>query len=156
MAESDESSVSDDEGGRGSVNLTLQRLQSMHAVGSNKGDSSKFSKHGASKTRVKKALHNPVCSCRCKVPFQTLLRVCLAFWMLNKQAQDTVLWSLQREHPGSKKDWHIEGVALAVCLFVFRTVGVQSGMDAFAGGGPEKAPTMPWHHLWKGWEVTSG
>ena len=100
------------EGVRGSVNLTLERLQSMHAVATNaSADASQFAQNGKSKERVKKALHNPACSCACKMPFKVLLRVAVTFWLLTKQAQDTVLWSIQKEDPGSgsKKDWYIEG-----------------------------------------------
>ena len=98
---------------RGRVDISVQRLQSMHAVASNKSRSiSKFARNGRSKSRIKDALENPPCKCRCKVGLQLLLRVCLTFWLLTKEGQDTVLWTIQTENPGSgtKKDWFIEGL----------------------------------------------
>lgn len=107
---SDGESDSDVGATRGSVNISSERLLSMHAVASQDSmQKSCYAEHGTCKARVKKALHSPVCSCRCRVPFQTLLRVVMAFWMLSKRGQDTVLWSIQKEDPGSKKDWYIEG-----------------------------------------------
>ena len=109
-----DSSGSDDvsECGKGKVEISTQRLQSMHAVSSNKrtGSLSKYAKNGRSKTRVKSALDHPKCECACTVPLRTLLRVCLAFWLLTKCAQDSVLWTIQQEHPGSKREWYIEGL----------------------------------------------
>lgn len=98
---------------RGRVDISVQRLQSMHAVASNKSRSkSKFAKNGRSKSRIKEALEKPACKCKCKVAMHLLLRVCLAFWFLTKEGQDTVLWTIQTENPGSgtKKDWFIEGL----------------------------------------------
>lgn len=98
---------------RGRVDMNLQYLQSFHAVASNKKKvTSKYSANGRSKTRVKHALENPVCSCRCTMPLQVLLRVCMAFWLLTKSAQDSVLWNIQQSNPGSgsKRDWFIEGL----------------------------------------------
>lgn len=98
---------------RGRVDISVQRLQSMHAVASNKARStSKFSKNGRCKSRIKEVLDKPACKCKCKVGMQLLLRVCLAFWLLTKEGQDTVLWTIQTENPGSgtKKDWFIEGL----------------------------------------------
>ena len=111
-SDSSYSSSSDDVAEFGKVEIWTQRLQSMHAVSSNKstGPLSKYSKNGRSKTRVKHALENPKCSCACSVPLRTLLRVCLTFWLLTKRGQDSVLWTIQQEHPGSKRDWYIEGL----------------------------------------------
>ena len=111
------SSGSDDvsECGKGRVEITTQRLQSMHAVSSNNGTGSlsKYARNGRSKARVKQALDNPKCECACSVPLRTLLRICLTFWLLSKRGQDTVLWTIQQEHPGSKRDWYIEGLIMA-------------------------------------------
>lgn len=98
---------------RGRVDMNLQYLQSFHAVASNKKKvKSKYAANGCSKTRVKEALEKPLCNCRCKMPLQVLLRVCMAFWLLTKSAQDTVLWNIQQSNPGSgsKRDWFIEGL----------------------------------------------
>ena len=96
---------------RGSVNMTLQRLQSMHAVATCSEKTSKYAENGRCKTRIRKSVANPICQCHCNLPLHTLFRVCVAFWCLTKQGQDTVLWTIQRENPGSgsKKDWFIEG-----------------------------------------------
>lgn len=105
---------------RGSVDLTSQRLQSMHAVSSNvKKSVSTYAANGRSKTRIKNRLAHPICKCRCALPLRAVLKVALAFWMLTKQGQDSVLWAIQRENPGnsSKKDWFIEGLLLVDVLF---------------------------------------
>ena len=109
------SSGSDDDGCvRGRVDISCQRLQSMHAVASNKDVStpSKYAGNGKSKTRIQDCLKHPKCKCKCSVPFALLLRVCVAFWLLTKRGQDTVLWTIQQEEPGtgSKRDWFIEGL----------------------------------------------
>lgn len=100
------------EAARGQVDISIQRLQSMHAVASSKEKTtSKYSLNGRSKSRIRNALANPKCNCQCSVPFHAVLQVCIAFWLLTKRGQDTVLWSRQRENPGSgcKRDWYIEG-----------------------------------------------
>ena len=113
-SESSSSGTSSDDGGeRGRVDLTSQRLQSMHAVATNgKAKSmSKYSTNGSSKQRIRKAVEKPICTCQCSVPFRIVLRVAVAFWLLTKQGQDTILWTIQHENPGNgfKKDWFIEG-----------------------------------------------
>ena len=157
-SESSSSGTSSDDGGeRGRVDLTSQRLQSMHAVATNgKAKSmSKYSTNGSSKQRIRKAVEKPICTCQCAVPFQIVLRVAVAFWLLTKQGQDTVLWTIQHENPGngSKKDWFIEGPKFNASIstsckkktiyFLFfhihltinisRTPMLQSGMDASLG-----------------------
>ena len=156
---------------RGRVDISVQRLQSMHAVASNKSRSkSKFAKNGRSKSRIKEALEKPACKCKCKVAMHLLLRVCLAFWFLTKEGQDTVLWTIQTENPGSgtKKDWFIEGLEFekpcqhlsantAVCygmkltligilqptpLNLCRTSSLQDSMDALDRGWTETAGSM--------------
>lgn len=85
----------------------------MHGVtpSGKKIQESKFAKHGRSKLRIKTAIANPVCQCQCRVPLSQLLRLCIAFWLLGKSGQDSVLWTIQHETAGhgSKKDWFIEG-----------------------------------------------
>ena len=115
------STSSDNEDGdlpkKGHVDLTLKQLEAMHAVASNLNkDESTYATHGKSETRIKEALRNPICKCRCKIPMQLLLKICLAFWMLSKQGQDTVLWTIQHEHPGTKKDWYLGGLLLEPSL----------------------------------------
>ena len=112
-SDSGDSDESSGEGERGFVDITLQRLQSVHAVASNYqvGDST-YSRHGRSKKRIAHALKYPLCRCLCQVPLRLVLGVCMGFWLLSKQGQDSVLWSLQHENEGKgkKKDWYIEGL----------------------------------------------
>eukprot|EP00434_Breviolum_minutum_P009292 symbB.v1.2.008188.t2/scaffold450.1/size202773/7 len=107
------SSDAESEHVRGWVDISIQRLQSMHGVtpSGKKIQESKFAKHGRSKLRIKTAIANPVCQCQCRVPLSKLLRLCIAFWLLGKSGQDSVLWTIQHETAGhgSKKDWFIEG-----------------------------------------------
>ena len=97
---------------RGRVDISSQQLQSMHAVASNRDSTmSEYAKNGRSRTRIKDAIGHPACTCRCVLPYQLLLRVCIAFWALTKKGQDTVLWSIQQEEEeSSKRDWFIEGL----------------------------------------------
>lgn len=109
---SEESSESDghDEtvsSGKGMIDLTLERLESMHAVAtSRREDMSEAAEHGQSAERVRDVVNRPRCGCKCRVPFQLLLRICVCFWCLTKSAQDTILWSLQQGEE-KKKDWHM-------------------------------------------------
>ena len=121
-SESSSSETSSDDGGeRGRVDLTSQRLQSMHAVATNSKvkSMSKYSTNGSSKQRIRKAVEKPICTCQCVVPLRIVLRVALAFWLLTKQGQDTVLWTIQHENPGNgaKKDWFIEGPTFGALFF---------------------------------------
>ena len=152
------------------MDLTSQRLQSMHAVATNgKSKSmSKYSTNGSSKQRIRKAVEKPICTCQCAVPFRIVLRVAVAFWLLTKQGQDTVLWTIQHENPGngSKKDWFIEGPKFNASIstsctkkaiyFLFfhihltinisRTPMLQSGMDASLGHWQEAFTTAVREH----------
>lgn len=114
---------------RGRVEISSHRLECMHGVASNKdrGSVSKYAKNGFSKARLKSALRTPKCECRCRVPLRSLLRVCIAFWMLTKGGQDTVLWTIQQEYPGSKKDWYIEGLQGCAQLMIdnISTLGLE-------------------------------
>ena len=118
-ASSNEStSLSDSETDNGSgcgdptIDLTLERLQSLHTAGTvQKGDLSEYAKTGMSPTRIKSALKQPVCTCYCKLPVKLLYQLCVAFWTLTKSSQDSLLWSLQ--HEGGKhrrKQWHLGGL----------------------------------------------
>ena len=98
--------------GSASVDLTLERLHSLHSVQNTKSieDMSSYARTGSSKTRVARALNHPICKCRCKVPLGILLKVVAAFWLLAKPTQDALLWSLQHEAGSNKKkQWFISG-----------------------------------------------
>ena len=47
----------------------------------------------SSKKRIAHALKFSLCRCLCQVPFKIVLGVCIAFWLLSKQGQDTILWT---------------------------------------------------------------
>ncbi|CAL1173955.1 unnamed protein product [Cladocopium goreaui] len=95
--------------GHAKVDLTIERLQSLHNSMTTKNtEMSEFATRGSSKERVVEALRNPRCECknRCRVPLRTLLKVVVAFWMLTKPTQDSLLWSLQHEAGSNKrKEW---------------------------------------------------
>ena len=92
------------------VDLTLERLQSLHSSTSTSEELSSYAKTGKSKTRVVGALNNPVCKCQCHLPLGILLKVVVAFWLLGKPTQDALLWSLQHEAGTHKKKlWFIAG-----------------------------------------------
>ena len=116
--DSDGESTSSEGAERGYVDLTLQRLQTMRAVASEVDTTAnKISSHGKSRARIERVLRRPICECACRLPFGTLLRLRMAFWLLSKRAQDTVLWEIQREHPGGgKRDWYLEGRFPTKCL----------------------------------------
>ena len=96
---------------RGSIDLTLDRLQSMHAVACGyRHDRSSYSANGRSQDRIKNVVNNPICACRqCRVKLSILMKVCLTFWLLSKDGQDSVLWAIQRGN-GKKNNWYIEGL----------------------------------------------
>ena len=94
------------------VDLTLERLHSLHTVQNTKASEelSSYARTGSSKTRVAHAVRHPICKCRCKVPLGILLKVVAAFWLLAKPTQDALLWSLQHEAGSNKKkQWFISG-----------------------------------------------
>lgn len=95
------------------VQLSLSRLESLHTLSSsgNVEPTSSYAKNGMCKKRIKRVLKEDVCSCRCKVPFAILYRVCVTFWSLGKPAQDALLWTMQTEGGHRQKHWHIEGGA---------------------------------------------
>ena len=108
-SDDDDSDHSPFASGPAHVDLTLERLQSLHSTESTE-DSSSYAKTGRSKRRVVGALNNPVCKCQCHLPLGILLKVVVAFWLLAKPTQDALLWSLQHEAGTHKKKlWFIAG-----------------------------------------------
>ena len=105
---SQSSGGSGDDEGDGIVDLTSERLVALQpAPGKSKNA---YAKRGGSVKRVKHALSHPVCPCACKVPVKILLRICIAFWSLFKNDQDSVLWSIQFESGHQKrKQWFLQG-----------------------------------------------
>ena len=101
---SDSSGDSDSTSRVPEVDLTLKRLESLHSSGSvPKKDLSDYAKHGISSKRIKSAVLEPRCECMCKMPVKILYHLCVAFWTLTKQSQDSLLWSLQNETGNHKK-----------------------------------------------------
>ena len=113
----DASSVSNE--GCGYVDLTVERLQSLHngETTVSKSDMSEYAKTGCSQDRVENALHKPCCKCRCRVPRVKLMKILFAFWLLNKAAQDSLLWSIQHEAGSNKNQWFIQGIKLGNLMF---------------------------------------
>lgn len=108
--DSDDSDHSPLASGPAHVDLTLERLQSLHSTESTEDSSSYYAKAGRSKTRVVGALNNSICKCQCRLPLGILLKVVVAFWLLTKSTQDALLWSLQHEAgTHKKKQWFIAG-----------------------------------------------
>ena len=69
-----------------------------------------YARTGSSKQRVVDAIRNPCCHCGCRIPVAILLKVVVAFWLLSKPTQDSLLWSLQHEAGANKrKMWFIQG-----------------------------------------------
>ena len=98
-------------GASGGVDLTLQRLQSLHAM-EKKSHATRdgcFVQSGLSKTRCKNVLTAQRCPCRCTMSLRVLIMICQAFWHLTKGCQDSLLWSLQKEAGSGKKRWAIQG-----------------------------------------------
>ena len=114
MESDTESSDSDEPKYQGSIDLTLDRLQSMmHVAGKYHHDESSYSMNGRSKTRIKHAINNPICTCKCRVNINVLMKICLLFWLLSKSGQDSVLWAIQSGQ-GKRNKWYIEG--LVFCM----------------------------------------
>ena len=117
-SESDDESSSDGCTTRGSkpIDMTLQTLHSLHALNES-NDGSIYAQHGANTDRIKELLADPVCPCKCQVPFKVLHKVCRSFWSLPKQSQDALLWTIQSS--GSRRStWQIEGLLFAQQLKV--------------------------------------
>ena len=106
-----DSASSDFASGPAVVDLTLERLQSLQSFDTSSHNVSSYAQTGSSKQRIVDALRNPCCPCNCKVPSGVVLKIATAFWELNKLAQDSLLWSIQREAGDkSRKQWHIQGL----------------------------------------------
>lgn len=118
--DSDGSSGTEEHQGRGCIDLTLERLQSMRAVANAyRHDRSSYSANGRCRHRIKQAVQNPICACQCRVNMITLMKICLTFWLLTKDGQDSVLWAVQRGS-ARKNTWHIEGlVGVFFCMSDF-------------------------------------
>lgn len=114
-SDSDGSSCTEEHQGRGCIDLTLERLQSMHAVANAyRHDRTSYSANGRCRHRIKQAVQNPICRCQCRVNMNTLMKICLTFWLLSKDGQDSVLWAIQRGS-AKKNTWHIQGLAGVFC-----------------------------------------
>ena len=88
------------------------RLEAMHASsgGFKQSNVSKYAQSGMSQARIRAVLASPGCECGCQMPSKLLIRVCKAFWLLPKQSQDALLWSIQLEGGrASKRTWSIAG-----------------------------------------------
>ena len=96
------------------VELSLQRLQSLHATQKGSVDEvkNKYAEHGMSKSRLKNVLKNSPCQCQCSLPIRVLMMITQAFWRLTKPAQDSLLWSLQHEVGPGRKRWSMQGYPL--------------------------------------------
>lgn len=105
------SSDSDDAGGSGCVDITLSRLESLHTNGTvQKKDLTEYAQWGISSTRIKKAVLQPRCPCKCKLPLRVLYHLCMAFWTSTKPSQDSLLWTIQQESGNQKrKQWYLAG-----------------------------------------------
>ena len=112
--ESDSSTSHSERGRDPVVDLSLERLQSLALSGEHcqqKGKLTEYAEHGRSRQRMADALRHPVCDCRCRIPAQLLLKLCVSFWVLPKEKQDAVLWSIQHESgEQSKKKWYLGGL----------------------------------------------
>ena len=93
------------------VDLSLLRLQSLHATCSHDDvKETKYAQQGYSKERIKQVLSQNICDCGCKVPPKLLMSLCRTFWSLPKASQDALLWSLQLEtSSSSKRTWSLGG-----------------------------------------------
>lgn len=108
---SDNSEDADQQGGVGTISLNVSRLESFHAMSTvADGELSHFAQEGQSRSRIKDALQNPTCLCKCTLPERDLMAVCRCFWRLPKQSQDAILWSIQAEASGRHRNqWILEG-----------------------------------------------
>ena len=95
--------------GDGRIDLTHERVVSLQK--NPRRVKSIYAKKGSSMTRMKAALESPVCNCGCTVPLKVLVRLCVAFWSLLKQTQDSLLWFIQHESGKRRKNtWHLQGL----------------------------------------------
>ncbi len=102
------------------ISLTLAGLQSFHGMATKNIDenseNSAFARNGTCHQRVREAVRTPTCSCQCSVPFNIMIKVCVAFWSLAKSAQDAILWSIQTSGSARRKRFYdIEGLVLKKC-----------------------------------------
>ena len=92
------------------IDLTQERLQSLHALGKvQKSEMSTYAKKGMSASRIKKSATAPRCECMCRMPVKILYHLCVAFWTLAKPTQDALLWGIQHEGGHKKNKWMLAG-----------------------------------------------
>ena len=109
----------DDGSGMWEMSFTLTRLESLHDLTNDGVDKqSKFAENGMSRKRIKDVAQNPSCECGCVISPALLYKICCAFWTLGKCAQDSLLWSLQRESRGKQIKYAIEGPLLTKHVLV--------------------------------------
>lgn len=84
-------------------------LESFHSFGDPESEAnSSFAINGMDVHRIRDLVRNPPWQCGCEVDLKSVIKVCKAFWSLDKERQDSILWSLQSHaKPGSS--WFIEG-----------------------------------------------
>lgn len=111
MSDTDSGSGGDDDHAPAVIDLTYERLQSLHSHGTiPKKELSDYAKRGVSSSRIKGAVNKPCCTCMCRLPVKLLYKICLAFWTLTKSSQDALLWSIQHESGNQqKKRWYMAG-----------------------------------------------
>ena len=111
MSESETDSDNDGCSADPIIDLTYERLQSLHANGTVcKKDLTEYAKRGTSASRIKSAVLHPQCRCMCKMPIKILYHLCVAFWTLSKSTQDSLLWGIQHESGKQKrKRWYLGG-----------------------------------------------
>ena len=114
---SDSDSGSESSGTDTCIDLSLERLQSLHTLGTvPKKQLGDYAKSGVSTKRIKAAATRPQCSCMCKLPVKVLYHLCIAFWTLAKPSQDSVLWEIQ-QGSSRKKRWFLGGLEIEKNIF---------------------------------------
>lgn len=111
ISDTDSGSGGDDDHAPAVIDLTYERLQSLHAHGTiPRKELGDYAKRGVSSSRIKAAVNKPCCTCMCKLPVMILYKLCIAFWTLTKSSQDALLWSIQHESGNQeKKRWYMAG-----------------------------------------------
>lgn len=111
ISDTDSGSGGDDDHAPAVIDLTYERLQSLHAHGTiPRKELGDYAKRGVSSSRIKAAVNKPCCTCMCKLPVMILYKLCIAFWTLTKSSQDALLWSIQHESGNQKKKrWYMAG-----------------------------------------------
>lgn len=78
------------------ANLCMESLSLMAGKTSLNAKEGQAAKNGKSAQRIRNTLKTFKCGCNCvkKVGFDFLMKLCIAFWSLDKASQDALLWSL--------------------------------------------------------------